>query len=330
LISTLEKLGVPRSSGADDSLFAEWRSISEQLSRTVERATEPALTNLVKVVRPPESVRVYSYSGNPQTFPNALKKSDVPHALFHQLVVTLSDIEHLQGRLPDHFKIKDHSNYTLDEFLSGTWKGATRPENTDSRNMITAMLRQNIEGYLLSRGLIEFESAKQSAFYFPKDLVTNNKIYYDAAFGKRTWKGVVGKSEKLHVFWHLAMKVNVVVRDEILVRFKPYICWSEDGHKAIIDPKRTSAMRRRFCKSWWNPQWRGLQEAFLAFLADDKPTILIGVGSTEHFSLDRSLISVELARRMSDDLILVDQAEDPEEPDDEDSDDDIIEEDEDS
>jgi hypothetical protein len=312
-------------------LFADWRSASEQTLRTLEHASEPALTNLVKVVKPPDMVNVYSYSGNPQTFPAAIKTSKVPHALFHQLVVTLSDIEHLQSRIADHYKINEHSAYSLEEFLSGKWKGATRPDKNDAKNMMTAMLRKNIEQHLLSRGLVEFESSGQSAFFFPDQLVPGNKVYYDAAFGKRTWKGVVGKSEKMRVFWHLAMKVNVVVRDEILVRFKPYICWSEDGSKAIADPKRTSAMRRRFCKSWWNPQWRSLQQAFLAFLADDKPTILIEVGCKEYFSLDRTLITVELARRMSDDLTLVDQAEDPEELDDEEGiDDDTVEDDEES
>lgn len=330
LISNLERLGVPKPAEVTDDLFNQWRSVSEKLPRVVERAPEPALTNLVKVVIPPTWVRVISYSGNHQTFPAALKKSDVPVSMFYQLIVTLSDVEHLQGRLPDHFKVKDHSSYTFDEFLSGTWKEATRPDKADARNMVTAMLRQNIERHLRSRGLIEYESAQQSAFFFPKDLLRNDKVFYDAAFGKRTWKGVVGRSKKMQVFWHLAMKVNVVVRDEIVVRFKPYICWSEDGRTAITDAKRTSVMRRQFCKNWWNPQWRALQEAFLAFLADEKPTIHIELGTSDYIALDRNLINVELARRMSDDLTVVDQSDEPEEQDDEDiEDEDMLEEDED-
>ncbi|NKJ94661.1 TIR domain-containing protein [Rhizobium leguminosarum bv. viciae] len=316
LIRSIEKMGVAKDASADNTLFRDWRRISESASSIVEVASERALTNLVQIVKLPRTVNVFSFQGDQDKFSAALKKTEVPCAHFYRLVVTFSDIVSLQERLPEHFRLGEHSTYAFEEFIDGTDKGATRPKKTDAKNMATAMLRANIERHLCSCGLREFPG-RQAAFFFPKDLLPNNKVFYQLAQGKRTWKAVVGRSEKMGVFWHLAMKVNVMIGEDPLVRFKPYICWSENGVTPITDPKRTSAMRKRFCKNWWNPQWRGLQEAFIAFLADDKPTIEIELGAGEAFSLDRDLISIDLARRMPTDLVLYDEPDPPqEEPDD--------------
>ncbi|MBX5131269.1 toll/interleukin-1 receptor domain-containing protein [Rhizobium lentis] len=324
LVSTLERLGVQKFAPDDDGLFEQWRAISEQLPNVVEIAPEPALTNLVTVVRPPERVQVFSFDGDPGKFFADLKKSEIPHVPFHRLVITFADLGHLATRMPSHYRLCPHSDYTLVEFLDGTRKGATRPEKADAKNMVTRMLRESIELHLRSRGLREYSGSTSSAFYFPESLAANNKVYYDAAFGKRTWKGVVGRSQKLQVNWHLAMKVNVVVSEAIVVRFKPYICWSEDGRTPIHDAKRTAKLRRQFCKSWWNPHWRALQEAFIAFLANDKPTIEVELGTTNTLALDRQPLSVELARRMPSDLKVVDQPDDPDEPDDLDEYEDLV------
>lgn len=312
LMRSLEKMGVAKDASADSTLFEDWRRISESAASLVEVATERALTNLVQIVKLPTAVNVFSFQGDQDKFSAALRKTEVPCTQFYRLVITFSDMGSLQERLPDHFKLSEHSSYAFEEFIDGTDKGATRPKKTDAKNMTTAMLRTNVERHLCARGLREF-SGRHAAYFFPKDLVPNNKVFYQLAQGKRTWKAVVGRSEKIGVFWHLAMKVNVTVGEDPVVRFKPYICWSEDGVTPITDPKRTSAMRKRFCKNWWNPQWRGLQEAFIAFLADDKPTVEIELGGRDTFSLDRDLVSIDLARRMPTDLLLFDEPDPPRE-----------------
>ncbi|MCZ7977018.1 hypothetical protein O9X80_21200, partial [Agrobacterium salinitolerans] len=226
LIRSLEKMGVTKDASADSTLFEDWRRISESASNIVEVASEPALTNLVQIVKLPRAVNVFSYQGDQDKFSAALRKTEVPCAQFYRLVITFSDIVSLQESLPEHFRLSEHSSYGFEEFIDGTDKGATRPKKADARNMATAMLRANIERHLSSRGLREF-SGKQAAYFFPRDLLPNNKVFYQLAQGKRTWKAVVGRSEKMGVFWHLAMKVNVTIGEDPLVRFKPYICWSE-------------------------------------------------------------------------------------------------------
>jgi hypothetical protein len=116
------------------------------------------------------------------------------------------------------------------------------------------------------------------------------------------------------------MKVNVVLGPPPIVRLKPYICFSEDGTTALDDPKRTSAIRKRFCKNWWNPHWRQLVEAFCTFLAEGKDRIEIALAGADPLTLGARPVELLTIRRMPDDLIITDEPEDPTEPDDDDPD----------
>jgi hypothetical protein len=115
--------------------------------------------------------------------------------------------------------------------------------------------------------------------------------------------------------------VNVVLRPPALVRCKPYVCFSEDGQTAINDPKRTSAIRRHFCKNWWNQHWRQLQEAFCEFLADGKEAAEISLEGPEKLVLAGRLLRLTAARKMPDDFKFVEEPDDPVEPDDDEADD---------
>ena len=160
------------------------------------------------------------------------------------------------------------------------------------------------------------EQRSSNVFYFPDGLVANNKVPYTAASGRRTNKNVVGRSERNKVYWHLGMKVSVVLGPPAFVRFKPYVAFSEDGQKAIADPKRTSPIRRRFCKNWWNQHWRQLQEAFAVWLADGHAECAILIDGPQQLVLADQLLQLTAERSILGDLQFQDEAEDPAEADD--------------
>lgn len=183
------------------------------------------------------------------------------------------------------------------------------------------MLRQHIERHLEERGLKRFLLSSGSRFYFPSGLITNNKVSYVAASGRKTNKNVVGRSERNRVNWHLSMQVNVSLGQMPHIRFKPYVCFSEDGQIAITDAKRTSAIRRRFCKNWWNQHWRQLQEAFSVFLADGNETTVIALDGPEKLRFSGHLLELTAARKIPDDLKFTEEFDDPVEPDEDEFDD---------
>jgi hypothetical protein len=321
LLDTLECAGVPKADGDQRVEFERWRATMARTSTIIEVASEKVLTNLLPIAGMPNSISFYEYDGDNTKITAAMKDGGIPHGMFNRHIISFAVMSEIQERLPPSFTLAVRAHAALDKFLDGAVVEPPSPVKDEARKMVTSLLRQHVESYLTRRGLKEFKTSTASAFYFPSGLVPNDKVAYLAASGRRTNKNVVGRSVRNKVHWHLAMKVNVVLGPPLIVRLKPYICFSEDGTTALDDAKRTSAIRRRFCKNWWNPHWRQLLEAFCTFLADGKETIEIGLGGPEALVLGARPLEVLATRRMPDDLIITDEPEDPIEPDDDDLDD---------
>lgn len=318
VLDTLESQNVARSHEDQTEAFERWRRDATRTGAAVTAEPEQVLTSLSPVNALPDHIRYFSHNADTATVVQALRANGMPVAPFHQLLIAFADADAVNGMLPSSISVEPRARAPLVQFLEGTVGGVTTPLRADAHNMATALLRAHIERHLVRRGLKELQQRGSSAFYFPDGLVPNNKVPYTAASGRRTNKNVVGRSERNQVYWHLAMKVNVVLGPPAFVRFKPYVAFSEDGQTAIADPKRTSPIRRRFCKNWWNQHWRQLQEAFSVWLADGQTECVISLDSDQRLKLAGQLLRLTAERHIVGDLQFQDEAEDPAEPDDED------------
>jgi len=316
LLDTLEHANVPKIAGDQASEFERWRNTMVRTATAVEVAPEPVLTNLLPIVNLPQTITFFEHDIDVAKIVAALKEAGVPCAPFFRLVISFADLSTIQANLPAETAIRVRAHASFHDFLSGSVTTVTSPQRDEARKIATSLLKQNIERYLERRGLKRFETSNALAHYFPSGLILNDKVPYTAASGRKTNKNVVGRSERHSVNWHLAMKVNLVLGPPAIVRFKPYVCFSEDGQTAINDPKRTAAIRRRFCKNWWNQHWRQLQEAFCVFLAEEQPSLTIDLGGPEKLVLAGKLLELTAARKMPDDLKVADEPENPVEPDD--------------
>lgn len=320
LLDTLETANVPRVDHDQTAEFERWRQDAVKTAALVNNEPEPVLTSLSPINALPAEVRYLKYSGDAAAITRALRTSGIPFAPFYQLLITFAGLDEINAALPTPIVAELRAQTPLETFLSGEVTDVTTPRRADASNITTALLRQHLERHLTQRGLKTLPQRGSSAFYFPDGLVPNNKVPYTAASGRRTNKNVVGRSERNKVYWHLAMKVSVVLGPPAFVRFKPYVVFSIDGQTAIADPKRTSPIRRRFCKNWWNQHWRQLQEAFAVWFADGLPEHAITLDGSQRLVLAGRLLQLTAERHIVGDLQFQDEAEEPEEPDDDDDD----------
>lgn len=253
LLDTLETANVAKATPGDLAAeFENWRATMVRTATMVEEKPEPVLTNLLTVRRMPERILFHEYEGDNTKIGVALKDTGIPYSMHNRHIVAFADASRFQESLSPAFSLTTRAVVPLDDFLNGSTQGVTGPRKDEARKTSTYLVRRHIERHLEALGLRRFETSSELSFYFPSGLIPDDKVFYVDATGRRTYKNVVGRSEKWGVHWHLAMKVNVVLGPPAIVRFKPYICFSRDGQTAITDPKRTSGIRRRFCKSWWN------------------------------------------------------------------------------
>jgi hypothetical protein len=323
LLDTLETANVPRTDQDQTAEFERWRRDAVKTAALVNHEPEPVLTSLSPINALPAEVRYLKHNADPAAIAQVLRASGIPFSPFHQLLITFADLDEVNAALPTPMVAELRAQTPLETFLSGQVPEVTTPRRADASNIATALLRQHVERHLTQRGLKALPQRGSSAFYFPEGLVPNNKVPYTAASGRRTNKNVVGRSERNKVNWHLAMKVSVVLGPPAFVRFKPYVAFSDDGQTAIADPKRTSPIRRRFCKNWWNQHWRQLQEAFAVWLAEGQAERAIALDGSQRLVLAGRLLQLTAERHIVGDLQFQDEAEEPDEPDD-DEDDDFI------
>lgn len=321
LLDTLESANTFKAAGDQTAEFEKWRATMVRTATIVEVAEEKVLTNLLPVTSLPATITFFEYEGDNTKIAGLMKETGIPHALFNRHIISFAQMSTIQERLPPSLSLKMRAHVSFEDFMNGLTKEMSGPSRDEAQKIGTSLLRQHIERYLQNRGLKKFETSSVPAFYFPSGLLPKDKVSYTAASGRKTNKNVVGHSKRNQVNWHLAMKVNVVLAPPAVVRFKPYVCFSEDGQTAIADAKTTSAIRRRFCRNWWNGHWRQLQQAFCTFLADGQGVIEISLDGPEKYVLASRLLELTAVRRMPGDLKFAEDPEDPVEPDDNEPDD---------
>jgi hypothetical protein len=68
---------------------------------------------------------------------------------------------------------------------------------------------------------------------------------------------------------------------------RSHIAFTHDGKTLLGDKEKLHALRRRFCKNWWNDRWRDLLIAFLIWLSGGDETIDLDLARSCPAVLDR-------------------------------------------
>lgn len=315
LLEDLEKANTPRSTSDMSREFDRWRATMAASATMVEPGKETYLSNILPIRALPERVTFHEANVDATVVSAALRDGGIPHAVHAGRIVMFADLEEFEEHLPAGCRLQTVVRPYLSEFLTGKSKGPMMPRARDARSLVTGILTAELERFLAGRGLQRLETSGGPASYFPKGLLTGDRVDYVNNAGRKTYKQVVGRSEKLNVDWHLGMKLAVKLGDENLVRFRPYVVFSENG-APLADLDRMAAIRRRFCKSWWNPHWRQLYEAFFTFWNKGEAEVSLYLGRQAKFVLDGSPLRFEGMRRMPLDMLVAPEPDDPDEPED--------------
>lgn len=136
------------------------------------------------------------------------------------------------------------------------------------RAQMIDLLRRSLERTMEQAHLKPFKlSGRRLAWFFEHGTLPNNKVIWVDAKGKSRRKNLVGFSPKKSVYWHLALELKPTLWPQPLVIVKMHVIFSANGRAPLGDATKMHALRRRFCKSWWNDNWRDLLLASLSELS---------------------------------------------------------------
>ena len=155
---------------------------------------------------------------------------------------------------------------------------------------LSQLLRVAWERMMVARGLPGHPlSNRTKSFYFPKDKIKEDRLYFDGVHGKKTYRDVVGYSTRngRKRYWHYAVSARPECEPDLHFVIKGHVLFSNDGLTIWKSKDKLAKARRSQCKKWWNDEWRDRMLAVMAHLADGSGVIPIPVASDLRLVVDK-------------------------------------------
>lgn len=122
--------------------------------------------------------------------------------------------------------------------------------------------------------------------YFPKELVSDEKVHFTGIDGRKTWRQVMGYRTRKNQdgisvtrFWHLGMDAKPIFHPTLALLVRAHVLFSSDGSTIWDSKARLHAARRSQCKDWWNERWRDTMLAAMSWLANGESELLLPLAS---------------------------------------------------
>ena len=266
-----------------------WRQAHLHKSRTIENLPERLISNWLPITTLPTHVRIYDFRGGIDVAAkkHALRNAPIPLVPHSRGFIGFSTHDDFQKLLGDSFPIKLMAEIELSEFLRTGSRGQGI-EWFDANRKVVDLIRQALEQYLASRGLVPTPMANDFlAWWFPRKDDNEGQVSFAWKGGLEGRRKLIGFLPKSGIYWHYGVSVSPHLTPERHVKIVSRVIFSEDGETPFGNADYMFKLRRSKTKSWRNPRWRDLMLAFLSHLSEDNEKLVIEVG-------DKSPITIGL------------------------------------
>jgi TIR domain len=292
LLKKLETEGVPKAPGFNRAAVNDWWRSQFDAVHGVINEPEEVVSNWFKVENLPEILYEHRIM---REKPGLLdfQMADLPHPgvwLNDLSLLTFAQADDFKTYLAPHFYVERSREIRVEDFVAG--KDALR----DGPKYLAQLLRLAWDR-ALGKSLPAYEVANgRFCYYFKKDAVPDDTIFFIGADGQKGHRGVVGyktlPGARLR-YWHYALSGKPVIRPESLFMVKGHALFSDDGINLWSNRDQMAKARRNQCKNWWNDEWRDRMYAVISHLAGDREAVAFPLGATASFSLSKTPIPFE-------------------------------------
>jgi hypothetical protein len=289
LLQKLEEDGVPKDAKFDRTAVNDWWRTQFSAEQGLNKEPEEYLSNWFPITLPQH---IYFHSLRRKSIGLLEVSPTLPFPALQdgESLITFAEASDFEGKLGHDMYIDRTSEpLVVTELLE-------KPKSTIGKHLFQ-ILRIAWEQMLEERRLPVYELAnKAKCFYFPKNRVPNDKVFFRSVEGERTYRAMVGFSTRTNPttgvsvkrYWHYAVQARPLVRPTPAYIFKSHVLFTNDGTTIWESKKRLAAARRSQCKSWWNDSWRDRTLAAATYLCDGAAEITVKLGSTVSLSVSAS------------------------------------------
>jgi hypothetical protein len=285
LLEKLEEDGVPKDPKFNRTAVNEWWRTQFSAEQGLRQEPEEYFSNWFPVTLPTD---IYFHSLSRKSIGVLEITPTLPYPAVQDgmFLITFAEASDFEGKLgPEMYIAQAGEPLEVAGLLA-------EPKSTFGKHLFQ-LLRVAWEQMLDERKLPVYELANTAkCFYFPKDRVPNDKVFFTGVDGETTYRAMVGYSTRTNPttgvsvkrLWHYAVQARPLVHPMLAYIFKSHVLFTDDGTTIWESKKRLAAARRSQCKSWWNDEWRDRTLAAATYLCDGADKITIKLGSTATLS----------------------------------------------
>jgi hypothetical protein len=276
ILEALEHDRVPRANAPHPSSL-NLPILDERQRVQVVREPSTLVTNWLLIKSLPEFVYFYDVALPSEQINEVAVRLKTPFFRYLRLLGTFCDAETIQSDLPAGLLTQQYK-VPIAEFLSGNANRGPMIKAREASNACVNMLRQAWNREMESRGLSSFTmSSNAIAWYMPLDFLERNVASFTDDQGKKRKKLMVNWSARRKIYWHFAVEARPMLGARPRFVLRQHVIFTADGRTPIASKERMHALRRRFCKSWWNDRWRDLLIGFVSWLNSSGTSFSSGV-----------------------------------------------------
>jgi len=298
LVALLHRDGVPRAGGISSDRFADLVGKVSNPSFSLVRSQEILISSWLEISDPPTKVNFYSCAG---LMPNELgavaAALNIPAFAYFALLATTAELDRTKDALTvagfGYAHLTSRISLTWAQFVSGQWDNLPQAYAGEARRHASTLLNKAVINFMETRKLQSDALANGRPFwFFASSKLPKNEVKFLDFKGQMIRRQLVGYSNKRHVFWHFGLQIrSTMLGNEAYFFVSPHVTFSTDGIKPLSSKAQLHALRRSFCRSWWNKRWRDLMQGFVAAIAEGTDHLEIDVGG------DRPLVAAAVFKK---------------------------------
>lgn len=286
LLEKLEEDGVPEDPKFNRTAVNDWWRTQFSAKQGLRKEPEEYLSNWLPITLPKH---IYFHSLSRKTIGVLEVAPTLPYPAVQDgmFLITFAEAADFEGNLgPEMCIAKAGEPLEVTGLLA-------EPKSTFGKHLFQ-LLRIAWEQMLAERKLPVYQLANNvKCFYFPKNRVPNDKVFFTGVDGEKTYRAMVGFSTRTNPttgvsvkrYWHYAVQARPLVHPMLAYIFKSHVLFTSDGSTIWESKKRLAAARRSQCKSWWNDEWRDGTLAAAVHLCGGADKITVKLGSAASLSI---------------------------------------------
>jgi hypothetical protein len=286
LLEKLEEDSVPKDPKFDRTAVNEWWRTQFSAEQGLRQEPEEYLSNWFPITLPTH-IYFHSLSRKSVGVLEVAPALPYPGVQDGRFLITFAEASDFDGKLgPEMYIAEGGTPLEVAALLA-------EPKASFGKYLFQ-LLRLAWEQMLEERRLPVYELAnKAKCFYFPRNRVPNDKVFFTGVDGERTYRAMAGYATRTNPttgvsvkrFWHYAVQARPLVHPTFAYIFKSHVLFTNDGTTIWESKKRLASARRSQCKSWWNDEWRDRTLAAATYLCKGADKITVKLGSTASLTI---------------------------------------------